>query len=157
MAAYSSAWHPETAHVEKVDDLTREKLREWQMRRLEIKDRIQSHPEQTLELSRVLDLMDDEHAEILSEAQMIRATDVADEPASPAEPAPPPLASGYTLQLNVAAHRAEDLRRLLDMAVFELQQQVNAMAAKADAGPHCGGMSGSLGEYRFELGGQGNA
>ena len=156
MAAYSSAWHPETAHVEKVDDLTREKLREWQMRRLEIKDRIQSHPEQTLELSRVLDLMDDEHAEILSEAQMIRATDVADEPASLAEPAPPPLAGGYTLQLNVAAQSAEDLRRLLDMAVFELQQQVTAMVSTPDARPHGGGMSGSLGEYRFELGGQGN-
>jgi hypothetical protein len=28
MAAYSSAWHPETTHVEKVDDLTREKLRD---------------------------------------------------------------------------------------------------------------------------------
>lgn len=137
--------------MEKVDDLTREKLREWQMRRLEIKDRIQSHPEQTLALSRVLDLMDDEHAEILSQAQMIRATDVA------AESAPPPLTGGYTLQLNVAAHTAEDLRRLLDMAVFELQQQINAMASAADARPHGGGMSGSLGEYRFELGSQDNA
>ncbi|MEB2646860.1 hypothetical protein BK649_05155 [Pseudomonas canadensis] len=137
--------------MEKVDDLTREKLREWQMRRLEIKDRIQSHPEQTLELSRVLDLMDDEHAEILSQAEMIRSADVAN------EPTPPPLTGAYTLQLNVAAQSAEDLRRLLDMAVFELQQQVNAMAATADAGPHCGGMSGSLGEYRFELGGHGNA
>ncbi|WP_025854252.1 hypothetical protein [Pseudomonas sp. CHM02] len=143
--------------MEKVDDLTREKLREWQMRRLEIKDRIQSHPEQTLELSRVLDLMDDEHAEILSQAEMIRATTVADEPASPAEPVPPPLAGAYTLQLNVAAHSAEDLRRLLDMAVFELQQQINALASTADARAHGGGMSGSLGEYRFELGGQGNA
>jgi hypothetical protein len=151
MAAYSSAWHPETAHVEKVDDLTREKLREWQMRRLEIKDRIQSHPEQTLELSRVLDLMDDEHAEILSQAEMICSAQVADEPAHP------PLAGACTLQLNVVAQSAEDLRRLLDMAVFELQQQINAMASAAGAGPHCGGMSGSLGEYRFELGGQGNA
>ncbi|UII70168.1 hypothetical protein LVW35_21230 [Pseudomonas sp. HN11] len=137
--------------MEKVDDLTREKLREWQMRRLEIKDRIQSHPEQTLELSRVLDLMDDEHAEILSQAEIIRSADVAN------EPTPPLLTGAYTLQLNVAAQSAEDLRRLLDMAVFELQQQVNAMAATAEAGPHCGGMSGSLGEYRFELGGQGNA
>nr|WP_205347821.1 hypothetical protein [Pseudomonas allii] len=121
------------------------------MRRLEIKDRIQSHPEQTLELSRVLDLMDDEHAEILSQAEMIRSAQVADEPAQP------PLAGACTLQLNVAAQSAEDLRRLLDMAVFELQQQISAMASAADAGPHGGGMSGSLGEYRFELGGQGNA
>ena len=148
MAAYSYAWHPETAHVEKVDDLTREKLREWQMRRLEIKDRIQSHPEQTLELSRVLDLMDDEHAQILSEAQMIRVEEVTD------APAPPPLAGACTLQLNVAAQSAEDLRRLLEMAVFELQQHINAMASGADSPAHCGGMSGSLGEYRFELGSQ---
>ena len=155
MAAYSSAWHLETAHVEKVDDLTREKLREWQMRRLEIKDRIHSHPEQTLELSQVLDLMDDEHAEILSQAEMIR---VADASATPAvEPAPPALTGACTLQLNVAAQSAEDLRRLLDMAVFELQQQINAMASTTQARPCRGGMSGSLGEYRFELGSQDNA
>ena len=145
MAAYSSAWHLETAPVEKVDDLTREKLREWQMRRLEIKDRIQSHPEQTLELSRVLDLMDDEHAEILSQAEMIRVGDVA----PVVEPVPPALNSAYTLQLNVSAQSAEDLRRLFDMAVFELQQQINAAG---EAGRFPGGMSGSLGEYRFELG-----
>ncbi|MBP2872826.1 MULTISPECIES: hypothetical protein [Pseudomonas] len=143
--------------MEKVDDLTREKLREWQMRRLEIKDRIQSHPEQTLELSRVLDLMDDEHAQILSEAQMIRVEEVTDAPAPIAQPAPPPLAGACTLQLNVAAQSAEDLRRLLEMAVFELQQQINAMASGADSPARCGGMSGSLGEYRFELGSQDHA
>nr|WP_314559806.1 hypothetical protein [uncultured Pseudomonas sp.] len=140
--------------MEKVDDLTREKLREWQMRRLEIKDRIQSHPEQTLELSRVLDLMDDEHAHILSQAQMVRAEAVTDAPAPTAQPAPPPLAGACTLQLNVAAQSAEDLRRLLEMAVFELQQQIHAMASGPDAPAHCGGMSGSLGEYRFELSSQ---
>lgn len=141
--------------MEKVDDLTREKLREWQMRRLQIKDRIQSHPEQTLELSRVLDLMDDEHAEILSQAEMIRATDVNDDPAPGAEPATPPLTGARTLQLNVAAQSVEDLRRLLDMAVFELQQQISAMAPGAQASR--GGMSGSLGEYRFELNSRDNA
>ena len=141
--------------MEKVDDLTREKLREWQMRRLAIKDRIQSHPEQTLELSRVLDLMDDEHAEILSQAEMIRAADVSDEPAPSAEPVPPPLTGACTLQLNVAAHNAEDLRRLLDMAVFELQQQINALTPGAQASR--GGMSGSLGDYRFELNSHDNA
>ncbi|MGK9417864.1 hypothetical protein ACSSUR_17190 [Pseudomonas cedrina] len=139
--------------MEKVDDLTREKLREWQMRRLQIKDRIQSHPEQTLELSRVLDLMDDEHAEILSQAEMIRAAD--DDPAPGAEQASPPLTGACTLHLNVAAQSVEDLRRLLDMAVFELQQQINAMAPGAQASR--GGMSGSLGEYRFELNSRDNA
>lgn len=141
--------------MEKVDDLTREKLREWQMRRLQIKDRIQSHPEQTLELSKVLDLMDDEHAEILSQAEMIRAADVNDDPVPGAEQAAPPLTGACTLQLNVAAQSVEDLRRLLDMAVFELQQQINAMAPAAQASR--GGMSGSLGEYRFELNGHDNA
>ncbi|UOK40206.1 MULTISPECIES: hypothetical protein [Pseudomonas] len=145
MAAYSSAWHLETVPVEKVDDLTREKLREWQMRRLEIKDRIQSHPEQTLELSKVLDLMDDEHAEILSQAEMIQVAQAT--PA--AEPTPPVLSGAYTLQLNVAAQSTEDLRRLFEMAVFELQQQINTAGA---AGRYPGGMAGSLGEYRFELG-----
>ncbi len=140
--------------MEKVDDLTREKLREWQMRRLEIKDRIQSHPEQTLELSRVLDLMDDEHAEILSQAEMIRSADV-NAAASGAEPAPPALTGACTLHLNVAAQSTEDLRRLLDMAVFELQQQINTMAPGAQASR--GGMSGSLGEYRFELSSHDNA
>ena len=144
MAAYSSAWHSETAPVEKVDDLTREKLREWQMRRLEIKDRIQSHPEQTLELSKVLDLMDDEHAEILSQAEMIRVAQAT--PA--AEPTPPALSGAYTLQLNVAAQSAEDLRRLFEMAVFELQQRINVAD---EAGLYHGGMSGSLGDYHFEL------
>ncbi|MBV4452010.1 MULTISPECIES: hypothetical protein [Pseudomonas] len=141
--------------MEKVDDLTREKLREWQMRRLQIKDRIQSHPEQTLELSKVLDLMDDEHAEILSQAEMIRAADVNDDPVPGAEQAAPPLTGACTLQLNVAAQSVEDLRRLLDMAVFELQQQINAMVPLAQASR--GGMSGSLGEYRFELNGHDNA
>jgi hypothetical protein len=141
--------------VEKVDDLTREKLREWQMRRLQIKDRIQSHPEQTLELSKVLDLMDDEHAEILSQAEMIRAADVNDDPVPGAEQAAPPLTGVCTLQLSVAAQSVEDLRRLLDMAVFELQQQINAMVPVAQASR--GGMSGSLGEYRFELNGHDNA
>lgn len=143
--------------MEKVDDLTREKLREWQIRRLQIKDRIQSHPEQTLELSKVLDLMDDEHAEILSQAEMIRSEDVLEAPVPTAQPAPPALTGAYALQLNVAAQNAEDLRRLLDMAIFELQQQISAMAPTAEARPYRGGMSGSLGEYRIELGVQDNA
>ncbi|PQZ90770.1 MULTISPECIES: hypothetical protein [Pseudomonas] len=139
--------------MEKVDDLTREKLREWQMRRLEIKDRIQSHPEQTLELARVLDLMDDEHAEILSQAEMIRAQ----APAAPVEPTPAALTGAYALQLQVAAQSIDDLRRLFDMAVFELQQQINAAASSAEPRRYPGGMSGSLGEYRFEVGVHGDA
>ncbi|AZE79958.1 hypothetical protein [Pseudomonas synxantha] len=153
MAAYSSAWHLEIVHVEKVDDLTREKLREWQMRRLEIKDRIQSHPEQTLELSRVLDLMDDEHAEILSRSESVRIVDLAPNLPMAGEDALLPLKAAYKLELNVSAHNAEDLRRLLDMAVYELQQRIEAkkpfVASEQRRQP--GGMSGSLGDYHFEL------
>ena len=153
MSAYSSAWHLEIAHVDKVDDLTREKLREWQMRRLEIKDRIQSHPEQTLELSRVLDLMDDEHAEILSRSELVRTVDVAPKLAMAGDDALLPLEAAYKLELNVSAHNAEDLRRLLDLAVYELQQRIETSKtfAGSDKRRHPGNMSGSLGDYHFEL------
>ncbi|MCK3841461.1 hypothetical protein [Pseudomonas synxantha] len=139
--------------MDKVDDLTREKLREWQMRRLEIKDRIQSHPEQTLELSRVLDLMDDEHAEILSRSELVRTVDVAPKLAMAGDDALFPLEAAYKLELNVSAHNAEDLRRLLDLAVYELQQRIenSKTFAGSDKRRHPGSMSGSLGDYHFEL------
>ena len=131
-----------------IDDQTREKLREWQFRRLEIKDQMQSHPEKVLELSRVLDLMDDEHAAILSAAA---ATPPQAAPA-PAPTPPPPIVSQLTLQLQVAAASPENLLRLLDMAVHELRGQIEANGAAGT-----GGMSGSLGDYHFELGTHGEA
>lgn len=129
--------------MEKIDDLTRGRLREWQMRRLEIKDQMQSAPERTLELSRVLDLMDDEHAEILAASTRTSVPD--------SDPATEPPSSGgdmFGLQLNICANSAEDMRRLLDMAVHEVQREIDA----GDQRRHSGGMSGSLGDYRFELG-----
>ena len=152
MAAYSIALHLEIAHVEQVDDLTREKLREWQMRRLEIKDRIQSHPEQTLELSRVLDLMDDEHAEILSRSEIIRTAESASEVATAGE-IPAPLQTDYKVELKISACNAQDLRRLLDIAFYELQQQIEAKKTlvASDRRRYGGGMSGTLGDYNFEL------
>lgn len=137
--------------MEKVDDLTREKLREWQMRRLEIKDRIQAHPEQTLALSKVLDLMDEEHAQIMSAAQFIRTAEPSPEPSIDQ---PPSVTATYQLHLNVSAHSAEDLRRLLDMAVHELQRQIEVAGASASTEPrrYPGGMTGSLGGYQFEVG-----
>jgi hypothetical protein len=137
--------------VEKVDDLTREKLREWQMRRLEIKDRIQAHPEQTLALSKVLDLMDEEHAQIMSAAQFIRTAEPSPEPSIDQLPS---VTATYQLHLNVSAHSAEDLRRLLDMAVHELQRQIEVAGASASTEPrrYPGGMTGSLGGYQFEVG-----
>jgi hypothetical protein len=137
--------------VEKVDDLTREKLREWQMRRLEIKDRIQAHPEQTLALSKVLDLMDEEHAQIMSAAQFIRTSEPSPEPSIDQ---PPSVTATYQLHLNVSAHSAEDLQRLLDMAVHELQRQIEVAGASASTEPrrYPGGMTGSLGGYQFEVG-----
>ncbi|MFJ6829569.1 MULTISPECIES: hypothetical protein [unclassified Pseudomonas] len=137
--------------MEKVDDLTREKLREWQMRRLEIKDRIQAHPEQTLALSKVLDLMDEEHAQIMSAAQFIRTAEPSPEPSIDQLPS---VTATYQLHLNVSAHSAEDLRRLLDMAVHELQRQIEVAGASASTEPrrYPGGMTGSLGGYQFEVG-----
>lgn len=137
-----------------MDNLTREKIREWQIRRLEIKDQMQLHPEKTLELSRVLDLMDDEHAAILSGAV-----------ASQAEEGPtfdrtalsePSLRHGpgrYGLQLHVAAHSPEDLSKLLEIAIYELQKQINAKGAEVTGEDRRfpGGMSGTLGDYHFEL------
>lgn len=52
--------------MSEIDNVTRERIREWQIRRLEIKDQMHLHPEKTLALSKVLDLMDSEHADILS-------------------------------------------------------------------------------------------
>ena len=137
--------------MEKVDDLTREKLREWQMRRLEIKDRIQAHPEQTLALSKVLDLMDEEHAQIMSAAQFIRTAEPSPEPSIDQLPS---VTATYQLHLNVSAHSAEDLQRLLDMAVHELQRQIEVAGASASTEPrrYPGGMTGSLGGYQFEVG-----
>ncbi|MBV4459347.1 hypothetical protein KVG96_15440 [Pseudomonas sp. COR58] len=136
-----------------MDDLIRERIRDWQFRRLEIKERMQSHPEETLELAQVLDLMDEEHAAILSgaaghEPEAGAAADEASRAGSPQ-----PADGGFSLQLHVAAHSGEDLSRLLDLAVHELQKQIqaNAVAPVQAPGVRPGSMSGTLGDYRFEL------
>ncbi|MEG1040181.1 MAG: hypothetical protein RSE94_09750 [Pseudomonas sp.] len=131
--------------MDEIDDLTKEKLREWQIRRLDIKDQMQSHPEKTLELSQVLDLMDDEHAAILAAAVSVPAK--AEQPLRPA-------AGQFDLQLQVTANSPEDLRRLLDMAVYELQGLLEAQKGVSAAQAHSypGGMSGTLGSYHFDLG-----
>ncbi|WP_166222273.1 hypothetical protein [Pseudomonas atagonensis] len=58
-----------------MENSTQAKIRDWQLRRLEIKEQMQLHPEKTLELSRVLDLMDEEHAAILSGATASKRAD----------------------------------------------------------------------------------
>jgi len=144
--------------VDKIDDETRIKLREWQMRRLALKDRMQSHPEQTLELSKVLDLMDEEHAAILAGATRVPS---ASEPELESEPAQAPaavppkltddtLVPAFDLTLRVTAHSREGLRKLLEMAVYELREEVDNAAT--DAPRTCpGGMSGTLGDYEYTL------
>ncbi|WP_296182790.1 hypothetical protein [Pseudomonas sp. UBA1879] len=144
--------------MDKIDDETRIKLREWQMRRLALKDRMQSHPEQTLELSKVLDLMDEEHAAILAGATRVPS---ASEPELESEPAQAPaavppkltddtLAPAFDLTLRVTAHSREGLRKLLEMAVYELREEVDNAAT--DAPRTCpGGMSGTLGDYEYTL------
>ena len=145
--------------MDEIDNPTREKLREWQIRRLEIKDRMQSHPEKTLELSRVLDLMDEEHRLILSrstdnQAEGAHQQGAALDRTALTEHSLRPVAGKFDLQLHVTAYTPEDLLRLLEMAVYELQGQIDAKGAVV-IGEHRkypGGMSGTLGDYRFELG-----
>ncbi|OFJ45856.1 hypothetical protein BJN42_11050 [Pseudomonas koreensis] len=134
-----------------IDDLTREKLREWQMRRLEVKTQMQDQPERTLELSRVLDLMDEEHAAILAASTVFNAAEEAAQPAAVQDqPALAESVAGqYDLQLQATAQNPEHLRKLLEMALYEVQAQI-------EAGPLAGGadrrgMSGTLGGYSFEL------
>lgn len=122
--------------MEEVDPLTKERLREWQVRRLAIKDQMQEHPEKTLELSRVLDLMDDEHEQILHEARRRGATSSEQQPAS----------HGVNLQLNASAATTQDLRKLLELALHELDGLLEHPDQSGSRG-----MAGTLGEYRFEL------
>ncbi|MEN5243730.1 hypothetical protein [Pseudomonas atacamensis] len=134
-----------------IDDLTREKLREWQLRRLEVKTQMQDQPERTLELSRVLDLMDEEHAAILAASTVFNA---AEETAQPAAVQDQPalaesVAGQYDLQLHATAQNPEHLRKLLEMALYEVQAQIDAGAVAS--GTERRGMSGTLGGYSFEL------
>ncbi len=134
-----------------IDDLTREKLREWQMRRLEVKTQMQDQPERTLELSRVLDLMDEEHAAILAASTVFNA---AEETAQPLAVQDQPVitesvAGQYDLQLHASAQNPEHLRKLLEMALYEVQAQIDAGAMAS--GFERRGMSGTLGGYSFEL------
>jgi hypothetical protein len=135
--------------VDEVDDLTRERLREWQLRRLEIKDQMQDHPERTLELSKVLDSMDDEHVEILAAAASLKQGAPQSEP----EPQPSsPIAAQFNVQLQATAGSPEDLRKLLELALYEVQAQIdgNPVIAGQDRS-YPGGMSGTLGDYHFAL------
>jgi hypothetical protein len=54
----------------------------------------------------------------------------------------------------VAAHSPEDLCRLLEIAVYELQGQIdaNGTVVMGEHRKYPGGMSGTLGDYHFELG-----
>ena len=121
--------------MDQVDDLTKQRLREWQLRRLEIKDRMANEPERTWELTQVLDAMEDEHAQILGEASH----------------APQP--DGLAIQLSATAATAEDLRRLLQLALHELDGLLARDDGSSQASPRAQGgqMSGSLGRYTFEL------
>ncbi|MBA1200923.1 hypothetical protein G7009_03890 [Pseudomonas capeferrum] len=159
--------------MDEVDPLTKGRLRDWQARRLAIKDQMQASPERTLELSRVLDLMDEEHEQILHAA---RSIGVINDPEGEADSAPSsPLglveavacqASGHgidrttsnpvrqqcELRLSLSAKSVGDLRKLLALAIHELdgklEQDDSVMGRPGD---HAGHMSGTLGEYRFEL------
>ena len=134
-----------------IDDLTREKLREWQLRRLEVKAQMQEQPERTLELSRVLDLMDEEHAAILAASTVFNAVEETAQPVEvEAQPAITESESGkYHVQLHATAQSPEHLRKLLEMALYEVQAQIDAGSVTECADRR--GMSGTLGDYFFEL------
>ncbi|MEE4691355.1 hypothetical protein V2K77_14840 [Pseudomonas alliivorans] len=144
--------------MQKIDNLTQEKLRDWQIRRLEIKDQMQLHPEKTLDLSRVLDIMDEEHAAILGgsmENQSVEAeqlNSIVDRTVA-GKDSLHSATSTFELQLHVAASSPHDLRKLLKIAVYELLKQIKAQAidTTCDRSSCPGSMSGTLGEYHFEL------
>lgn len=152
--------------MEQIDEVTREKLREWQRRRLAVKDQMASQPEKTLELSRVLDQMDDEHALILAGSTLTHAA----EPTGQATPlfraglvelTRPAATHPFAIELNVTAHSLADLRKLLGMAVYELQQHINehSTSGSGESNQYPGSMSGTLGGYDFNIGlgsGRGN-
>jgi len=124
--------------MDHVDDQTRHKIRDWQIRRLEIKDLMAAHPERVLELSKVLDQMEEEHARILGEAEVIADNEQG------------ASASGaLDFQLKVSASNARDLRKLLEMALYELDGVLETDHSQARSYP--GGMSGSLGAYEYTL------
>nr|WP_225919884.1 hypothetical protein [Pseudomonas khorasanensis] len=122
---------------------------------MEVKAQMQDQPERTLELSRVLDLMDDEHAAILAASTAFNADEEAEQP-DPVEPQPAiveresaSVVGKYDLQLQATAQSPEHLRKLLEMAIYEVQAQIDAGAVTRGADRR--GMSGTLGDYSFEL------
>ncbi|EKT4465744.1 hypothetical protein QEL93_001116 [Pseudomonas putida] len=128
--------------MDHIDDQTRHKIREWQVRRLEIKDLMAAHPERVLELTKVLDQMEEEHERILGEAEVVSS-------AKPVVTSP----GGFELRLRVSAGNARHLRKLLEMALYELDGVIEAdgEAGAGQAREYPGGMSGSLGAYEYAL------
>jgi hypothetical protein len=59
------------------------------------------------------------------------------------------VAGQYDLQLHASAQNPEHLRKLLEMALYEVQAQIDAGAMAS--GTERRGMSGTLGGYSFEL------
>lgn len=159
--------------MDEVDPLIQSRLRDWQARRLAIKDQMQASPERTLEWSWLLDQMDEEHEQILQaarsggpddesreEAPAVRSTATlhADVPASRSTTddvqAPPGSVVSRQLQLRLSltAASASDLRKLLELAVHELDGKLVEPAGLGDLpGRREGHMAGSLGDYRFQL------
>ncbi|BGD30150.1 hypothetical protein AAIH49_04510 [Pseudomonas aeruginosa] len=65
-----------------------------------------------------------------------------------------PVLGKFDLQLHVSARAPRDLHRLLEMAVHELQEKINTNGTVAmnEHRKYPRGMSGTLGNYQFELG-----
>ncbi|MFR0674587.1 hypothetical protein ACLUUI_14190 [Enterobacterales bacterium AW_CKDN230030176-1A_HGKHYDSX7] len=140
--------------MDQVDPLIAERIREWQARRLAIKDQMQASPERTLELSWVLDEMDEEHERILQAAQGDVPPTAVPDPVEPViapplrdDPAPDPGRQRLDLRLEVSAANVDDLRTLIQTALHELDGKLGGATGHSLTGQ----MGGTLGDYRFDL------
>lgn len=123
-------------------------FREWQARRIELKEELAAHPERYAEISRQLENMDLEHQQLLDRsrhyadldenaAEYAYSAERDDEQGSGDDPDDYADVFGFTpssgsyrrrrdrahqLTITVEAGNLEDLQKLFDMAVYEWQK-----------------------------------
>lgn len=140
-------------------DSKEQQIREWQLRRLEVKEQMADQPERFLELSQVLDLMDEEHERIVNQSGS-NSTPQADEEPEPAAKIlqragllpSPSHASELDFHVRVQAADAEGLRKLLSLALSELDGLLlKHQPGSPESVAIPGEMSGSMGAYQFLL------
>lgn len=112
------------------------------------------HPERSLELSEILDLMDEEHSRIINGMETNTKPSAQQREAiaslAPSTNLLPSTAHKLELQLNISAQNLRDIHRLLDIAIYELQSKTNVDNEISDIS-HYGSMTGTLGNYKIKL------